>query len=71
MKRAAKHSSIGLGLLAGLLTGAEAVVQTIGVDKLPIPTWARAVVILLVIGGAFLARWLAQRGEQQEDGDAQ
>lgn len=67
MKRAAKHSSWALGALAGLLTGAEAVVQTVGVDKLPLPAWGRALVILVVIGGAFLARWLATRVD--DDGE--
>ena len=47
--------------LAGLLTGCEAVINTVGADWLPVPAWARALVILAVIGGAFVARLLAQK----------
>ena len=47
--------------LAGLLTGCEAVINTVGADWLPVPAWVRALVILAVIGGAFVARLLAQK----------
>ncbi len=47
--------------LAGLLTGCEAVLTTVGADWLPVPAWARALVILAVIGGAFVARLMAQK----------
>ena len=48
--------------LAGLLTGCEAVIQAYGVGWVPLPTWARLAVILVVIGGAFVARIVAQQG---------
>lgn len=53
--------SMRLMLLAGLLTGCEAVLQVVGADWLPMPPWARMLVLLLVIGGAFVARLLAQK----------
>jgi hypothetical protein len=55
-----------LMLLAGLLTGCEAVINVIPPEDLqrylPVPAWARALLILVVIGGAFVARLMAQKG---------
>ena len=45
---------------AGLLTGGEALINVFGVENLPIPRWARALLVLFTIGGAFVARLLAQ-----------
>lgn len=58
--------SVRLMLLAGLLTGGEAVINFVGVDAIPMPTWLRMVLISGVIGGAFVTRLLVQR-----DSDAQ
>jgi uncharacterized membrane protein len=57
-----KAWSLRLMLLAGLLTGCEAVINVAGADWLPVPKWARMVVILAVIGGAFVLRLVAQKG---------
>lgn len=59
--------SLRLMALAGLLTGLEAVINVVGIDGLPIPNWARALVLLIVIGGAFVARLVVQN--HPEDGD--
>ena len=58
--------SLRLILLAGLLTGCEAVLSAIGTEWLPVPVWARMVILFGVLGAAFVARLLAQR---QEDDD--
>lgn len=54
---------VPLAVLAGVMTGAEALVAA-GVD-LPgsdaIPVWARAAVIFGIAGGAFVLRTMAQR----------
>lgn len=55
-----KAWSVRLMALAGVLTGCEAVIQTIGPDAIPVPAWARPLVVLGVIGGAFVARIMAQ-----------
>jgi uncharacterized membrane protein len=56
-----KAWSLRLMLLAGLLTGCEAVINAVGADWLPIPKWARMLVILGVIGAAFVMRLVAQK----------
>jgi len=53
--------SLRLMLLAGLLTGCEAVINVVGADFIPVPKWGRMLIILMVIGGAFIARLLAQK----------
>jgi len=58
--------SIRLMLLAGLLSGCEAVLSAAGTDWLPVPRWASALIVLVVIAAAFVTRLLAQR---QEDDD--
>lgn len=62
--------SMRLMLLAGLLTGCEAVITAVGVENVPmlrdVPASARALLILLVIGGAFVARLVAQK-EMDDD----
>ena len=54
--------SIRLMLLAGLLTGCEAVLSAMGTEWLPVPRWARMVILFGVLGAAFVARLLAQQG---------
>jgi uncharacterized membrane protein len=61
-----KAWSLRLMLLAGLLTGCEAVINVVGADWLPVPKWARMVVILAVIGGAFVLRLVAQKGMRDD-----
>jgi hypothetical protein len=56
-----KAWSIRFILLAGLLTGCEAVIQITGVQWLPGPEWLRSVVVLVLIGGAFVSRLVAQK----------
>lgn len=56
--------SLRLMALAACLTGCEAVLGTVGADWLPVPVWARMVVIFAVIGGAFAARLVAQKDIQ-------
>jgi hypothetical protein len=53
-------------LLAGLLSGCEAVLSAAGTDWLPVPRWVSSLIVLAVIGAAFVTRLLAQR---QEDDD--
>lgn len=55
--------SIRLILLAGLLTGCEALINVFGADQLPVPAWARSIIVLGVIGGAFVTRLLAQNDD--------
>jgi len=57
--------SLRLILLAGLLTGCEAVLSAIGTDWLPVPTWARMLLLFGVLGGAFVARLLAQKQDDR------
>jgi protein-S-isoprenylcysteine O-methyltransferase Ste14 len=55
-------------LLAGLLTGCEAVLNVVGADWMPVPKWARMLVILVVIGSAFVLRLVAQKSMGAGDG---
>lgn len=55
--------SIRLILLAGLLTGCEALINAVGADQIPVPAWARSIIVLAVIGGAFVTRLLAQKDD--------
>jgi hypothetical protein len=57
-----KAWSIRLILFAGLLTGTEAVLSAFGADWLPVPHWVRMLIIMAVMGGAFVARIVAQKG---------
>ena len=54
--------SIRLMLLAGLLSGCEAVLSATGTDWLPVPRWASSLIVLVVIAAAFVTRLLAQQG---------
>ena len=54
--------SLRLILLAGLLTGCEAVLSAMGTEWLPVPRWASALIVMVVIGAAFVTRLLAQKG---------
>lgn len=58
-----KAWSIRLILLAGLLTGCEALINAVGADQIPVPAWARSIIVLAVIGGAFVTRLLAQKDD--------
>ena len=55
--------SLRLILLAGLLTGCEAVLSAMGTEWLPVPVWARMVILFGVLGAAFVARLLAQKDD--------
>lgn len=55
--------SLRLILLAGLLTGCEAVLSAAGTDWLPVPVWARMAILFAVLGAAFVARLLAQKDD--------
>ena len=60
-KELVRHAwSIRFMLLAGILTGCEAVVNLVGVDGLPIPQWAKSLVIFTVIALAFWSRLVYQ-----------
>ena len=54
--------SLRLILLAGLLTGCEAVLSAMGTEWLPVPRWASSLIVLVVIAAAFVTRLLAQQG---------
>lgn len=56
-----KAKSARFMLLASLLTGCEAVLTAFGADWVPVPQWARMLIILLVIGLAFAFRLIAQK----------
>ena len=58
-----RAGSIRLMLLAGLLTGCEAVLSAMGTEWLPVPVWARMVILFGVLGAAFVARLLAQKDD--------
>lgn len=55
--------SLRLILLAGLLTGCEAVLSAMGTEWLPVPVWARMAILFGVLGAAFVARLLAQKDD--------
>ena len=57
--------SIRLMLLAGLLSGCEAVLSATGTDWLPVPRWASSLIVLVVIAAAFVTRLLAQQGSDR------
>lgn len=60
-KSLVRHAwSIRFILLAGLLTGCEALVQIVGVDGLPLPQWAKSMIVFAVIALAFWARLVQQ-----------
>lgn len=61
----ARAWSIRLILLAGVLTGLEAVLTFVG-SSLPIPPGLLALIACLVTGGAFVARLIAQKGISDE-----
>lgn len=62
-----KAWSLRLMLIAGLLTGCEAVINVVGADFIPVPKWARMLIILAVIGGAFVTRLIAQKDAKVGD----
>lgn len=62
--------SVRLILLAGLLTGLEAALALLDTSLLGLPAGALAGVAVLVNGGAFAARLLAQRGINDDHGGA-
>lgn len=54
--------SIRLMLLAGLLSGLEAILPIV-MDALPWPRWLASTVISLVVGLSFVTRLLAQKDD--------
>lgn len=60
--------SLRLILLAGLLTGCEAVLSAMGTEWLPVPVWARMAILFGVLGAAFVARLLAQKDDDGQQG---
>lgn len=54
--------SIRLMLLAGLLSGLEAILP-IAMDAVPWPRWLASTVISMVVGLAFVTRLMAQRDD--------
>jgi hypothetical protein len=60
-----------IGILAALFTGAETLVsmgfELPGVKMLPM--WARGLMYMTIISGAFLLRWLATRTPKELEGD--
>lgn len=61
-----KAHSVRWMALAGVLTGLEAIISVVGIDWLPVPLWARLTLIMLVMGGAFASRLVAQKGYSNE-----
>ena len=57
--------SIRLMLIAGLLSGCEAVLPLV-TDHLPWPRWASAALIAAVVAGAFVTRLLAQQRDKDD-----
>jgi len=55
--------SIRLMLLAGLLSGLEAILPIV-MDFVPWPRWVASTVISLVVGLAFVTRLMAQQDDQ-------
>jgi hypothetical protein len=68
-----KAWALKLAIIAGILTGAEALVQ-VGIE-LPgatsIPTWARATIIVTIMCSAFVFRLLAQRSIKRGEDEAE
>lgn len=59
--------SIRIMAVAMLLTGCEAVVNMVGLDWLHLPRWVAALIIFFVIGGAFVARLVAQQAVADDE----
>lgn len=57
--------SIRVMALAAFLSGCEAVVNAFDLEILGIKPWVKALILFLVIGGAFIARILAQNDDQK------
>ena len=55
--------SIRLMLLAGLLSGLEAILPIV-MDAVPWPRWVASTVISLVVGLAFVTRLMAQQDDR-------
>jgi hypothetical protein len=56
-----KAWSIRFIALAWFLTGLEMIFQICGVDWMPGPLWFHLIVIMVVMGAAFVARIVVQR----------
>jgi len=54
-----KAWSVRLLLLAGLLSGCEAILPLV-TDSLPWPRWASSLLVAGIVAGAFVARIVAQ-----------
>lgn len=61
-----KAWSVRLMVLAAILTGCEAVVTVTGVEWIPLPAWARLALVFVVISGAFIARLVVQREDDDD-----
>lgn len=48
--------------LAAVLTGCEAVLSAFGTEWIPVPVWARMLIIFVVMMAAFGLRLVAQKG---------
>lgn len=57
--------SIRLMLVAGLLSGCEAVLPLFS-DSFPMPRWASSALVAMVIMAAFVTRLLAQKGKDAD-----
>lgn len=52
-------------VLATLLTGCEAVVSAFDLSDWGIPPFAKALILFLIVAGAFLTRLIVIRGRKQ------
>lgn len=59
--------SVRIMVLAAVLTGCEAVATVVGVDWVPLPPVARALLLFALVAAALISRIVAQRGFK--DGD--
>jgi hypothetical protein len=60
-----KAWSIKLMLLAGLMTGCEAILPLV-TDWVPLPRTTMAAIVFFVVMGAFVARLLVQNGRDSD-----
>lgn len=62
-----KASSIKWMVLAFVMTGAEAAIQFIGTDWIPVRKGVLPLVVMGLIGGAFVARLIAQKSMEDDE----
>lgn len=58
-----KAWSIRVMALAAFLSGCEAVINAFDIGEFGIKPWVKAVIIFVIIAGAFITRLLAQNDE--------